>query len=64
MSTKNLKFHALKAPSAATHQQLLKEEQLAAGVTPISLRIAVGIGHIDDIIADLQQAFDIRSSRN
>lgn len=45
-------------PSATTHQQLSDEEQLAAGVTPSLLRISVGIEHIDDIKADLQQAFD------
>ncbi len=45
-------------PSATTHQQLSDEEQLAAGVTPTALRLAVGIEHIDDIIADLQQAFE------
>jgi len=44
-------------PSATTHQQLSDEEQLAAGVTPTSLRIAVGIEHIDDIKADFEQAF-------
>jgi len=45
-------------PSATTHQQLSEEAQLAAGVTPTLLRISVGIEHIDDIKADLQQAFD------
>ena len=45
-------------PSATTHQQLSDEEQLAAGVTPSLLRISVGIEHIEDIKADLQQAFD------
>jgi len=44
-------------PSATTHQQLSDEEQLAAGVTPTSLRVAVGIEHIDDIKADFEQAF-------
>ena len=44
-------------PSATTHQQLSDEEQLAAGVTPNSLRVAVGIEHIDDIKADFKQAF-------
>lgn len=44
-------------PSATTHQQLTDAEQLAAGVRPSSLRISVGIEHIDDIIADLEQAF-------
>jgi len=44
-------------PSASTHQQLSDAEQLAAGVLPNSLRVSVGIEHIDDIIADFQQAF-------
>ncbi len=44
-------------PSATTHQQLSDEEQLAAGVLPSSLRVSVGIEHIDDIIADFEQAF-------
>jgi O-acetylhomoserine/O-acetylserine sulfhydrylase len=44
-------------PSATTHQQLSDEEQLAAGVTPTSLRVSVGIEHIDDIKADFVQAF-------
>src|ERR1700748_3621698 len=44
-------------PSATTHQQLSDEEQLTAGVTPTSLRVAVGIEHIDDIKADFEQAF-------
>jgi O-acetylhomoserine (thiol)-lyase len=44
-------------PSATTHQQLSDEEQLSAGVMPTSLRIAVGIEHIGDIKADLEQAF-------
>jgi O-acetylhomoserine/O-acetylserine sulfhydrylase len=44
-------------PSATTHQQLSDEEQIAAGVTPTLLRVAVGIEHIDDIKADFEQAF-------
>lgn len=45
-------------PSATTHQQLNDEEQIAAGVLPNLLRISAGIEHIDDIKADLQQAFE------
>lgn len=45
-------------PSITTHQQLSDEEQLAAGVTPTLLRLSVGIEHIDDIKADIEQAFD------
>ena len=44
-------------PSATTHQQLSDVEQAASGVTPNSLRISAGIEHIDDIKADLAQAF-------
>jgi len=44
-------------PAATTHQQLSDEEQLAAGVLPALLRVSVGIEHIDDIIADFDQAF-------
>ncbi len=44
-------------PSATTHQQLSDSEQLAAGVKPNSLRVSVGIEHIDDIKADFEQAF-------
>lgn len=45
-------------PSATTHQQLSDEEQKAAGVTPTLLRISFGIEHVEDIKADLQQAFE------
>ncbi|MDO9554707.1 O-acetylhomoserine aminocarboxypropyltransferase/cysteine synthase family protein [Rhodonellum sp.] len=45
-------------PAATTHQQLSDVEQLAAGVTPTQLRISAGIEHIEDIKADLQQAFE------
>ncbi|WP_423148190.1 O-acetylhomoserine aminocarboxypropyltransferase/cysteine synthase family protein [Rubrolithibacter danxiaensis] len=44
-------------PSATTHQQLTDEEQISAGVLPAQLRVSVGIEHIDDIIADFEQAF-------
>lgn len=44
-------------PSATTHQQLTDEEQNDAGVVPNLLRISVGIEHIEDIKADLEQAF-------
>lgn len=48
-------------PSLTTHQQLSPEAQLAAGVTPSLLRLSIGIEHIDDLIADLEQA--LRRSR-
>jgi O-acetylhomoserine (thiol)-lyase len=43
-------------PASTTHQQLSPEEQLASGVTPDFIRLSVGLEHIDDIIADLDQA--------
>ncbi|MGB8276307.1 MAG: PLP-dependent transferase, partial [Alphaproteobacteria bacterium] len=45
-------------PASTTHSQLSAEEQLASGVTEGYVRISVGIEHVDDIIADLKQAFD------
>lgn len=44
-------------PASTTHQQLSDNEQLAAGVKPNLLRLSIGIEHIDDIKADLEQAF-------
>jgi O-acetylhomoserine/O-acetylserine sulfhydrylase-like pyridoxal-dependent enzyme len=44
------------APAATTHQQLSEAEQRAAGVQPDQIRVSVGIEHIDDIIADFDQA--------
>ena len=43
-------------PASTTHQQLTEAEQLAAGVTDDYIRISVGTEHIDDIIADVEQA--------
>jgi O-acetylhomoserine (thiol)-lyase len=43
-------------PASTTHQQLSTEDQIASGVTPELVRLSVGIEHIDDIIADLDQA--------
>ncbi|MCH9718975.1 MAG: bifunctional o-acetylhomoserine/o-acetylserine sulfhydrylase [Actinomycetia bacterium] len=44
-------------PASTTHSQLTPEEQLAAGVTPGLVRLAVGIESIDDILADLDAGF-------
>ncbi len=44
-------------PASTTHSQLSAEEQLVAGVTPGLVRLSVGIEHIDDILADLEQGF-------
>jgi O-acetylhomoserine (thiol)-lyase len=45
-------------PATTTHQQLSPEEQLATGVTPDFIRLSIGIEHIDDILNDLEQAFE------
>ncbi len=44
-------------PASTTHQQLSAEEQLASGVTPGLVRLAVGLEGIDDILADLDLGF-------
>lgn len=44
-------------PASTTHQQLSADEQLATGVTPGLVRLAVGIEGIDDILADLDRGF-------
>ncbi|MBN2160709.1 MAG: O-acetylhomoserine aminocarboxypropyltransferase/cysteine synthase [Spirochaetes bacterium] len=49
---KSLAIH----PATTTHQQLSSEEQLATGVTPDFIRLSIGLEHIDDIIADIDQA--------
>ena len=43
-------------PASTTHRQMSPEEQRLAGIGPETLRLSVGIEHIDDILADLDQA--------
>ena len=43
-------------PASTTHRQMSPEEQRKAGVRPETIRLSIGIEHIDDIIADLDQA--------
>lgn len=45
-------------PASTTHRQLTEEEQAGAGVAPDMIRLCVGIEHIEDILADLDQALD------
>ena len=49
-------------PASTTHRQMSAEEQRKAGVTPEMIRLSVGIEHVDDIIADLDQALDATES--
>ena len=44
-------------PASTTHSQLTPEQQLTAGVTPGLVRLSVGLENIDDLKADLEQAF-------
>lgn len=55
---KSLAIH----PATTTHSQLDDEAQKAAGITPELVRLAVGIEHIDDILADLDQALATATS--
>jgi O-acetylhomoserine (thiol)-lyase len=45
-------------PASTTHRQMSSEEQRKAGVTPETIRLSIGIEHVDDIIADLDQALE------
>lgn len=45
-------------PAETTHRQLNDEELASAGVSPEMVRLSVGIEHVDDLIADLQQALE------
>lgn len=51
--SKTLAIH----PASTTHEQLSDAEQIKSGVKPGLIRISLGIEHIDDIIADIEQAF-------
>jgi O-acetylhomoserine (thiol)-lyase len=51
-------------PASTTHRQMSAEEQRKAGVRPEMIRLSVGIEHIDDILADLDQALAASQSRD
>lgn len=53
--SKSLAIH----PASTTHQQLSSEAQLASGVTPDLIRLSIGLEHIEDIKADLEQALSV-----
>ena len=46
-------------PASTTHRQLSQEELNAAGIEPDAIRLSVGIEHIDDLLADIDQALAI-----
>jgi O-acetylhomoserine (thiol)-lyase len=43
-------------PASTTHRQLSQDELLAAGIRPETIRLSIGLEHIDDLIADIDQA--------
>jgi len=49
-------------PATTTHQQLSAEEQLSSGVTDDLVRLSIGLEHIDDILADLDQGLAAATS--
>ena len=46
-------------PASTTHSQLSEEELLSIGIKPNTVRLSIGTEHIDDIIADLEQGFEL-----
>ena len=53
-----LQIHAgQEKPDPATHSQLTESELMESGIKPNTIRLSIGIEHIDDIIADLRQGF-------
>lgn len=50
-------------PASTTHRQMPPADQVKAGVLPEAIRLSVGIEHIDDILADLDQALGMASRR-
>ena len=51
-------------PASTTHSQLDEEALLACGIKPNTIRLSIGIEHIDDIIADLRQGFEAVKERS
>lgn len=50
--TRSLMIH----PASTTHSELTEDQKIRAGALPESIRVSIGIEHIDDILADLEQA--------
>jgi O-acetylhomoserine (thiol)-lyase len=51
---KSLAIH----PASTTHRQLSEDELMAAGIRPETIRLSIGLEHVDDLIADIDQALD------
>ncbi len=50
-------------PASTTHRQMTPAEQRAAGVTPETIRLSIGIEHVDDILDDIAQALEAAGRR-
>ncbi len=55
---KSLAIH----PASTTHSQLSEAQQQAAGIPPEMIRLSIGIEHIDDILADIDQALNLATA--
>jgi len=51
-------------PASTTHSQLEPAEQIATGTTPDLIRLSVGLEHVDDLIADLEQALQAATAES
>jgi len=56
---KSLAIH----PASTTHRQLSDAEREAAGIRPETIRLSIGLEHIDDLIEDLDQALGVAAGR-
>jgi O-acetylhomoserine (thiol)-lyase len=43
-------------PASTTHRQLSRSDLVAAGIRPETIRLSIGLEHIDDLLADIDQA--------
>ena len=55
---KSLAIH----PATTTHSQMNEEQQAAGGITPELVRLSVGLEHVADIIADIEQALAVATA--
>ena len=55
---KSLAIH----PASTTHRQLTDAELIAAGIRPETIRLSIGLEHVDDLIADIDQALTLATT--
>ena len=55
---KSLAIH----PASTTHRQLSDRELIAAGIRPETIRLSIGLEHVDDLIADIDQALSLATA--